>query len=193
MILHELLLESVKFSEVVKKYKLKKLQPYLDARHVKRFAMLDDKKNTIFELDVDGSNYKVYGERWKAPAKTFTDLEQLMKYVDSKDLGTAAKKSSDEDIMKFFSNMTGEKLKLADLKDLAYIDWGKSIQIVERHQDVGFELPYLQFVDGDRNSDDYVGLGKIGMTVKDLKAWLEQHNVKKKDKPKRSGLSSYYD
>lgn len=187
------LLESVKFTDVTKKYQLKKLPAYHDAPDVKRFAMLDDKKSTIFELEVDGSNYKVYSDRWDEPAKTFTDLDKLMKYVDSKGLGSAAKKLSDEEVMKFFSNMTGENLKVSDLKDLAYINWGKSIQLVERHSDVGFELPYIQFIDGDRNSDDYVGLAKISMTVKDLKAWLDAHSVKEKPKPQRRSSGSYYD
>lgn len=191
----ELLLEAASLDSAAKKHGLVKvaLPPYHDQPQIKHWALRTPKGKTIIEFEIDPreearGKFIVYH---KSKSNNFKTQAEAVAFIEGLKLEIVEKTLDDEAIAKWLGKQMAVRLKLSNVKNLGFIEWGpKATQLVERG---GYEpLPYMIFVDGDRGGDDKAGLGEIGMNTKDLRAWLVKQGATKRDKPKRA-RNTYYD
>lgn len=127
----------------------------------------------------------------KRLAKDVKSLDELDKLLSTIKLDAVVPKADDAKILKFLSKVY--MLKIKDLNDLTdnwtFIKWSKAIEM----KDYDHRAVYTTLVNGNSPGDDEEGLGEIGMTVDELKAWLLEKGVKQSQKPKRIPSGSLYD
>lgn len=177
------------WSDLVQKYNIVTRKRYLDARNVRTYKAINEKKQTLFQVDIDSSREKKY---------RLSTYESLAKgksgeYKTAAELGVAIGKlkfpsnvapKDDKTVMEWLSDQLMVTLNASDFKDIRYIEWSnKATQLVEVMDGSTGELPYLIFVDGSEQRDESAGLGKINMTTKEFRAWLDKMGSKKKSKP----------
>lgn len=201
----ELLLEAetFKITDIIKKHGLKKTYSYGEGSGV--WEKWTEKGQKIYELFIDNRyddnerKIKIYNvdvdlpKKQKKSFKGPKALEELSKFLDGIDLSAISSNAMPDDkIVKWIGQQLIVRLSLKDLKGCGYIVWGpKVVQLVEGGN-LG-QFPWVLFREGSKESDDYAALGQIKMTAKDFIEWLEKHGVTKRQKPKRSSSSSYYD
>ena len=204
MILDELLHESVKLVEsldaAAKKLGLvkKKLPAYHDAKDTKRYALQTDKGKTKITVDVNPKDSSWSSEKGNIEVrvndqstKYFKKMTDAVEFIEKQKIPGGDVTPPDTAIIKWIGDQLSFKIKPENIKKMKYIDWGKSIQLIEGEN--MHQFPHLLFAEGDNPGDDQAALGEINMTLKDFKAWLEKHGVTKTKKPTSPRYGSYYD